>query len=67
MKRRIKLLREERNNGSVQKSLSELEAAAEGTQNLVPFVMQAVKTYATIGEICGVLRKVFGEYTGPTF
>ena len=67
MKRRTKLLREQRDNGRVQKSLSELEEAAEGSENLVPLVMQAVKAYATVGEICDVLRKVFGEYTGPTF
>ncbi len=67
MKRRIKELREERDNGSVQKSLSDLEAAAKEKENLVPFVMQAVKAYATIGEICGALRKILGEYTGPRF
>ena len=67
MKRRIKLLREERDDGRVQKALSELQVAAEGKENLVPFVIQAIKAYATIGDICGVLRKVFGEYVGPTF
>jgi methylmalonyl-CoA mutase N-terminal domain/subunit len=36
--------------------------AAQGKDNLVPFVLEAVKNYATIGEICGVLRSVFGEY-----
>ena len=39
--------------------------AARGTANLVPLLVETVKTYATIGEICGVLREVFGEYRAP--
>ena len=67
MKRRVARLRQERDNGRVQKTLSALESAAVGKDNLVPFVIDAVKAYATIGELCGVLRKVFGEYEGPAF
>ena len=36
--------------------------AAPGEKNLIPFFVEAVKAYATLGEICGVLRDVFGEY-----
>lgn len=67
MKQRVKKLREERDNSKVQQVLSELSNAAEGKENLVPFVINAVKAYATIGEICNVFRKVYGEYRGPVF
>lgn len=67
MKQRVKRLREERDNEKVQHALYELGNSAEGKENLVPFVVEAVKAYATIGEICGVLRKAFGEYKGPVF
>ena len=39
-----------------------LKEAANGEANLMPYLIDAVKTYATLGEICGVLREVFGEY-----
>ena len=65
--RRVKKLREERDDRRVQQVLSELTTAAEGKENLAPLVIEAVKSYATIGEICGVFRKVFGEYRSPVF
>ena len=61
----IKLLnkiRSERNNDEVNKKLATLKKAAEGTDNLIPPIIEAVKTYASIGEICNTLRSVFGEY-----
>ena len=52
-----------RDNDAVKKALADLEAAAKDEkENLMPHILAAVKTYATLGEICGVLRKVFGEY-----
>lgn len=52
-----------RDNAAVQAALAELEKAAKDeNENLMPYILAAVKTYATLGEICGVLRKVFGEY-----
>lgn len=64
---KLKKLRKERDNSKVQKTLKELkEAAIEGV-NLVLPCMAAVKAYATIGEICGVLRGLWGEYRAPTF
>jgi methylmalonyl-CoA mutase N-terminal domain/subunit len=55
-------LRSERNAGRVARALDDLRAAAASGANLLPVLVETVKTYATIGEICGVLREVFGEY-----
>ena len=49
-----------RDNAKVEASLKALEQAARGTQNLMPFILDAVKTYATLGEIANVMREVFG-------
>ena len=58
-------LRAERDQARVARALAELRAAALGETNLVPVLVDTVKTYATIGEIFGVLREVFGEYRAP--
>ena len=42
--------------------LSALRSAAKGTENLMPFILDAVKSYATLGEICDAMRDVFGTY-----
>ena len=56
-------LRANRDNASLTLKLAALEEAAKDeNKNLMPFILEAVKDYGTIGEICGVLRKVFGEY-----
>lgn len=55
-------LRAQRNQDQVTAALAELKKAAQGTENLMPLIVEAVKAYATLGEICGVLREVFGEY-----
>ncbi len=52
----------ERDPGLVQKKLSMLRDAASGNENLMPFILESVKVYASIGEICNTLRDVFGEY-----
>lgn len=62
---RLSKLREERDNARVESALSALETAARGNANLMPFIIEAVSAYATLGETCGVLRKVFGEYKDP--
>jgi methylmalonyl-CoA mutase N-terminal domain/subunit len=67
MIRRVKKLREERDNKRVDACLIGIEKAAKGKDNLVPFVMDAVKAYATVGEICDVFRGVFGEHKGLRF
>ena len=55
-------LRQRRDNRAVERSLAALDAAARGDANLLPLILAAVKAYATIGEICNVLRGVFGEH-----
>jgi methylmalonyl-CoA mutase, N-terminal domain len=58
----LKELRAERDGSRVARALDDLRNAARGGVNLMPVLVDTVKTYATIGEICGVLREVFGEY-----
>ncbi|HHY66762.1 MAG TPA: methylmalonyl-CoA mutase family protein [Alicyclobacillus sp.] len=55
-------LRSGRNASAVEHALNRLREAAMGTDNLMPPILDAVRAYATLGEICGVLRDVFGEY-----
>jgi methylmalonyl-CoA mutase N-terminal domain/subunit len=59
---RLKTLRFKREDERVKKTLSDLKMGAEGNENLMPLILEAVKAYATLGEICNVLREVFGEY-----
>ncbi len=60
---RLKKLRAERDSHTVDKALAELKKCASGTDNLMPPIVDAVRKRVTLGEICGVLRGVFGEYT----
>ena len=60
---RTRKLRENRDNARVSSALEALEGAARGSDNLMPLILDAVRSYATLGEVCGVLRKVFGEYS----
>jgi methylmalonyl-CoA mutase N-terminal domain/subunit len=59
---RLRKLRSERSGGDVVRRLMELRTAAAGAENLMPFIYNAVKAYATLGEICDTLREVFGTY-----
>jgi len=59
---KLKKLREERNGKEVANALQQLRSAAQTDENLMPYILNAVKVYATIGEICDVLREVFGEF-----
>jgi methylmalonyl-CoA mutase N-terminal domain/subunit len=63
---RLRAARAERNNDAVASSLARLEDAARGDENLLPPIVEAVKAYATMGEMCGVLRQVFGDYQPPS-
>jgi methylmalonyl-CoA mutase N-terminal domain/subunit len=54
-----------RNNSRVQAYLADLRKAAQGSENLMPFILAAVKEYATLQEICDVFREVFGVYRDP--
>jgi methylmalonyl-CoA mutase N-terminal domain/subunit len=59
---RLAKLRAERSSDEVARRLAALRKAAEGTENLMPFIFEAVKAYATLGEVCDALRDVFGTY-----
>ena len=60
---RLAAMKAKRDNAAVEKALADLKAACEDeNENLMPHILNAVRTYATLGEICGVMRKVFGEY-----
>ena len=59
---RVRKLRQQRDASAAEKGLSELSAAARTRENLMPYILNAVKSYCTIGEIAGVLREVFGEH-----
>ncbi|UCF50537.1 MAG: methylmalonyl-CoA mutase family protein [Thermoplasmatales archaeon] len=62
---RLKKLREDRNNIKVERNLANLKRAAHGNKNLMPFILDCVHSYATLGETCDILREVFGEYKEP--
>lgn len=59
---RLEKMKAARDNEAVKAALEKLREAAKSTENLMPYLIDAVKTYATLGEICGVLREEFGEY-----
>ena len=59
---RLQALRRERHNDRAQRTLKTLKAEAQGQGNLMHPILEAVQAYATIGEICDVLREVFGEF-----
>jgi methylmalonyl-CoA mutase N-terminal domain/subunit len=59
---RLESVREERDDEAVEATLAALNDAAAGEENVVPYIVDAVKAYATTGEICDELREVFGEY-----
>jgi methylmalonyl-CoA mutase N-terminal domain/subunit len=63
---RLHRVRRERDNVRVGETLAALEQAASGTANTMPFILDAVRAYATLGEICDVFRKVFGVYRDLT-
>ncbi|MEM3579155.1 MAG: methylmalonyl-CoA mutase family protein [Candidatus Bathyarchaeia archaeon] len=64
---RLNEVKSQRNNAKVREILDKLRKAAEKeNENLMPYIIQAVKEYATLGEICDVLREVFGEYKPPS-
>lgn len=60
--RKLRAMKAGRDQAAVDAALARLRAGAESTDNIMPYLIDAVKTYATLGEICGVLRDVFGEY-----
>jgi methylmalonyl-CoA mutase N-terminal domain/subunit len=68
-KRQIEKLNSAKSSRSKEKLddvLSQLLQATEHDENLMPSIIEAVKEYATLGEICNVLRQIYGEYKAPT-
>ena len=63
---KLAALRKRRDNMRVSQSLDELKRAAERTANTMPFILDTVRAYATLGEICNALRGVFGSYQERT-
>ena len=62
-KAKVEAMKAKRDNAAVQAALADLKkACSDENENLMPHILAAVKTYATLGEICGVMREVFGEY-----
>lgn len=62
----LKELKRSRDSQSAGKSLQALEKAAKGTDNLMPYLVEACKNYATVGEMANVFREAFGEWTEPS-
>ncbi|MHB1418110.1 MAG: acyl-CoA mutase large subunit family protein [Bacillota bacterium] len=59
---KLQKIRETRDSRQVAEIMTRLRSTAQGQENMMPVILEAVKAYATLGEICGVLREVFGEY-----
>ncbi|GBC77260.1 Methylmalonyl-CoA mutase [bacterium HR08] len=66
-KERLRRLRARRDNTKVKRTLEALKEAARGTENTMPYILECVRAYATLGEICEALKEVFGEYQEPPF
>ncbi|MFQ5913210.1 MAG: methylmalonyl-CoA mutase [Nitrospinota bacterium] len=65
-KEKLARLRKERDSGAVVRTLAAIEKAARGSDNLMPPILEAVRAYATVGEIADAMRRVFGEYREAT-
>jgi methylmalonyl-CoA mutase N-terminal domain/subunit len=62
---RLERIRRERDDLATQRTLERVRQAAQDGENVVPAVMDAVEAYASVGEVCGVLKEVFGTYREP--
>ncbi len=65
--KRLSEVRKTRDNGRVGQALDKLRIACEGTENTMPYLMDCVRAYATLGEIVSVMKEVFGQYEEPTW
>jgi methylmalonyl-CoA mutase N-terminal domain/subunit len=63
--KRLNKLRKDRNNQKLNRHFEALRKAAEGDENLMPYILDCVHSYGTLGETCQILRDVFGEYEEP--
>ena len=59
---KLKRIKAERDNKKLNESLQKLKAAAKGTENVIPYIIEAVRNYASIGEIINALKEIFGTY-----
>ncbi|MEJ5224663.1 MAG: methylmalonyl-CoA mutase family protein, partial [Anaerolineales bacterium] len=64
---RLQAVRRERDNGRVGQALDRLRIACQSTENTMPYIMDAVRAYATLGEMIGVMKEAFGVYEEPTW
>ena len=64
---RLEEVRRERDSGAVGQALDRLRIACQGTENTMPYLLDAVRAYATLGEVVGVMKDVFGKYEEPTW
>jgi len=66
--RRLKKLREKRDNNTCKKRLEDLKAACKGTDNVMPKILECTRAYCTLGEIVEAMKEIFGTYTeAPLF
>jgi methylmalonyl-CoA mutase N-terminal domain/subunit len=63
---KVRALRQTRNNRLLQRRLKQLENAARSEDNLMPYLLDVMQAYGTIGEVCDVLREVWGIYEEPS-
>jgi methylmalonyl-CoA mutase N-terminal domain/subunit len=63
---RVQRVRSQRDSGAAEAAVKRLGDSAKGDENLMPAILDCVRAYATIGEICGELRRVWGDYRPPT-
>ena len=66
-KKKLEAMKQRRDNKRVAEALGALKKAAEGTDNLMPHILEAVRAYATLQEMVDTLREVFGEYRDPGY
>ena len=59
---RLKAFKENRDQEIAEKPLAELKTAAEGTDNLLPSIREALRAHCSVGEVCGAMREDFGDY-----
>ena len=65
-KSKLAALKQRRDNSKVQHALEKLSEAIDRNENLMPCIIESVKSYATLGEISGVMRDKWGEFKAPT-
>jgi methylmalonyl-CoA mutase N-terminal domain/subunit len=65
--KRLGDVRKTRDSGRVGEALDKLRLASQGTENTMPYILDCVRAYATLGEIINVMKEVFGKYEEPTW